>query len=239
MKTQPDQSFRSAFTLPELLMVLAVSALVASVVLQAIMPRKPRAATRIRCVNNLKNIGLSFLLFATDHDGRYPMQISTWEGASGFEAENAQRVWRHFAVMSNEVSTPTILLCPDDRRGRIQATNWSESSTNKLLIPFARNANISYFVGIEAAETNRQMLLSGDRHITNRHPDLFIFGKATVGNLGTNHNATNGAGWHKAIHKAQGNVTLADGSVVQLTTARLRDQLQSSGDARNRLAVPD
>jgi hypothetical protein len=74
---------------------------------------------RIDCVNNLKQIGLAFRTWALDHGDRFPFNVSTNEGgtlqlcarnADGFDS-NASR---HCQVMSNELSTPRILVCPDD-----------------------------------------------------------------------------------------------------------------------------
>lgn len=40
------------------------------------------------------------------------------------------------------------------------------------------------------------------------------------------------------IHQASGNVGLADGSVQQVTTSRLREALLNSGDDYNRVSMP-
>lgn len=80
---------------------------------------EPRAV-RIMCINNLKQIGLSFRQWALDHGDQYPFNVSasaggTMEscavGSDGFESNAAF----HFQVMSNELWTPKILVCPQDR----------------------------------------------------------------------------------------------------------------------------
>jgi prepilin-type processing-associated H-X9-DG protein len=40
------------------------------------------------------------------------------------------------------------------------------------------------------------------------------------------------------MHQNAGNAALADGSVQQLTSARLRETIQNSGDILNRYAQP-
>jgi prepilin-type processing-associated H-X9-DG protein len=44
--------------------------------------------------------------------------------------------------------------------------------------------------------------------------------------------------WHKLLHKEGGNVALADGSVMQVNTAQLRQHLTKTGDATNRVLFP-
>jgi len=60
-----------------------------------------------------------------------------------------------FQVMSNELSTPKILLCPEDTR-RTYATNFSTGFSG---------ANISYFLNPDAVETYPQMILDGDDNL--------------------------------------------------------------------------
>jgi hypothetical protein len=76
-------------------------------------------AQKITCVNNLKQIGLAFKTWALDNNGQFPWNVTTNEGGTmelcarapdGFDT-NAPF---HFTVMSNELSTPLVLVCPQD-----------------------------------------------------------------------------------------------------------------------------
>ena len=210
-----SQNSRGAFTLIGLLVIIAVVAILAAMLLPALAKAKQRAQ-RINCVNNLKQCGLAARIWSGDHTDQYPMAVSNSLGGTlDWVAEG--NAFRHFQVMSNELSTPKILICPADSR--------QQASAFALL----NNQNLSYFVGLDATESKPQMLLAGDRNITNGLAPLH-----TILKLPPNQPA----GWTDAIHFKVGNIGFADGSVQQLTTTGLQSQLKHTDDSANRIALP-
>ena len=77
------------------------------------------AAQEITCVNNLKQIGLALKQWALDNGDHYPFNLTTNAGgtrelcAGGLDGFDRQAAV-HFQVLSNELNTPRILVCPKD-----------------------------------------------------------------------------------------------------------------------------
>jgi len=220
MKPRVAHRQTDALTLVDVLVIIVVLAVLAVLVLSA-LPRKHEYNWRkyVACVNNLKQVGLSFRIWEGDHNDKYPMQLSVTNGGT-MELVAAGNVVATFQVMSNELATPKCVLCPRDTN-RDNATNFTTDFNN---------SRISYFVGVDADENYPQKFLSGDAN--------FEIGGAAVksGLLEFSTNAP--IGWTAARHQFAGNISLSDGSVQSLYNTNLASQLQQTGLATNRLAIP-
>jgi len=208
---------RGAFTMTDVIVIVGVIALLAALIFLPALARAKAKSRKIGCTCNLKQVGLSFRLFATDNSDTFPMNLSTNKGGSK-EFTEAAELFRHFKSMSNELSTPRILACPADTRK--PAASFSNLS----------NLNVSYFVALDSNETMPQTVLAGDRNLTVNGVQV----KSGLLVLTTN----SAMGWSTTMHNGSGNATLGDGSVQPLTPARLQDQISSMEIATNRLLIP-
>jgi hypothetical protein len=211
---------RSAFTIPEFIAMGVFTFVMIMLFAPGLMFQgRSTKAPRIKCVNNLKNIGLAFRIYAADNDERFPGGKTTNElHAWALEPYSA---YLHFKTLSNELSTPKIIICPSD----------VTQKKNKLTT-FAQvrgNQDISYFVGLIPNDYHPTGILSGDRNLTNSYRVRNGFLKLSTNSV---------LGWDDAVHKAQGNIALGDGSVQQLSSKRLNDAYTDSGGMPDKLALP-
>ena len=75
-------SGQRAFTLIELLVVIAIIAILAGMLLPS-MAKAKEAGRRISCVNNMRQLGISLVMYADDHNGNHPSRTigPSWPSA--------------------------------------------------------------------------------------------------------------------------------------------------------------
>lgn len=231
MKTELTPS-RRAFSLTDLLLVVAALIGVATVILPA-MSRPRTSHCKTNCTNNLKQIGLAFRIWAGDNNDKFPMQLSATNGGVQELAEQGS-AYAVFLIMSNELNTPKILFCPGDNNPQRRiATIFSPATppgANEWAIPFTETNSLSYFVGLDAEDIKPTTFLSGDDHFT------VAGAKPKRGLLALATNAP--VEWRDERHPKQGNIAMADGSVQGFSTTALRAALVNTGIETNRLAMP-
>jgi prepilin-type N-terminal cleavage/methylation domain-containing protein/prepilin-type processing-associated H-X9-DG protein len=193
------------FTLIEMLCVIAIIAVLAALLLP-VLGQGQLAAKRIQCVNNLKETGIAFHVFAHDHQDHFPMQLPMRDGGSQEFVQNAYRLggefyfsYRHFLALSNDLVTPKPLNCP---------TEFTRQPADKFAS--FNNENLSYFVGAYSEFRRPNSILAGDRNITNdaaTNPSLIRSQPGTVR-------------WTGELHRFKGNLLFADGRVDQVRDVR-------------------
>ena len=115
---------RAAFTLIELLVVIAIISILASMLLPALAKAKSKAQ-KIKCVNNLRQLGLGVILYAGDHDDTLP-------------ATNAVRGDPRIWVLYKRVIKPYVGL-----------NNTNNPSTNDLIFRCPHDLGFPLILGLD------------------------------------------------------------------------------------------
>jgi type II secretory pathway pseudopilin PulG len=123
-----------------------IIAILAALLLPALASAKHRAQ-EINSVNNMKQIGLAIRIWEGDNADKYPWNVSQTNGgvqevcgtdANGFE-KNPVAV---FMVMSNELSTPKILVCADDPNKQ-PAPDFASLTANNISYQLRTGTNVN------------------------------------------------------------------------------------------------
>lgn len=217
MRANGDTRPARAFTLLELLLVIAIIALLASLLLPSLQ-RGQFKVKGLQCKNNLHQLGLGMLGFAHGHEDKFPVQVSTNQGGSSefVDAGNAVNgefffAYKHFLPLSSELDTPKLLVCPADTRKA--ATNFSA----------LRNTNVSYFISSDPKYGSSDSILSGDRNL------------ASVSNSIARMRARP-LKWNGEMHEYKGNVLFGDGHVEMLGNVPV--QTAAAGQRTPSLVLP-
>jgi len=166
-RTMPGQYGGAGFALAGLVLGY-VSLGLAAVYVVVWAPALARISSRaqsISCASHLKMITIGFRLFATDNQDVFPFNLSTNQsgtfefclpGPDGYD----QNAYRHFQVLSNELGSPKVLVCPADK------TKHAASSFRDL-----QALNVSY-------------LLRSGTNIDESHPQEILIRCPIHGNIG-------------------------------------------------------
>ncbi len=134
----------NAFTLVELLIVIAILAVLAGILFTVFAPAKEKAR-QTQCISNLKQVGMAVLLYRQDYDGQWPASL------------------RH--VYAGYVSSHKMLVCPDDGTSEAQRAE-QEAATHAPYCSYDASDGLPRISGVRVAKLLAQQDVSCDELAT-------------------------------------------------------------------------
>lgn len=120
----------SGFTLIELLVVMAILGVLAGLMSPALSGAKAKANS-VRCLSNLRQVGIALRLYAEENEGRLPwITVTAAPGSTNAGAATLPRVL-------DLTTTPELFRCPQDRQGIYErkgsSYEWNPAWNGRLL----------------------------------------------------------------------------------------------------------
>lgn len=226
---RPAAFLRPGFTLVELFVVVAITAVLATVALVASQNAKI-AANRAKCASNMRQLGVGLISYATENNGRLP-------GTQHYQEFGSQESWVYALREYIGGDIKEIRICPADPKGPERARN---DASSYILNNYLDSGAVDIFGSPIAGRGNLVSIRDPSRSMM-----LFIVAESKGVAAGNDH--IHGAGWtswprvladiqpdrHRrgdaAVDhtKGSGNYLFVDGRVESIPAAEIKRRVQS------------
>ncbi len=126
---------RRAFTLIELLIVIAIIAILAAILFPVFAQAREKARQTV-CLSNMKQIGTSMMMYTQDYDELYPVNNRTFQSSSNYQNSFTYITW--VGQLQAYAKNVDIFTCPSAPTGDLTDCN------NAIVLPGVGGANTTY-----------------------------------------------------------------------------------------------
>ncbi len=162
---------RKAFTLVEMLVVIAITAVLMAVLLPSLSQARERAI-RLKCQSNVRNLFIGSFAYATDHKSIVPWGGAESTGSGGRNRFRSET--RKFLFLNYGLGTPSLWYCPSSNDRPASEFN-SRKNFNNPLYYTDDSANIGGAWGTGDREVTGYCYMVGPARKTTSQPEALRF----------------------------------------------------------------
>jgi len=177
-------------------------------------------------VNNLRQIGRAYQVWASEHNDDPPYRVFMTDGGIQNHPLSGN-AWFQFSWISNELDTPRILACPSDVT-KVVARDFGGFSDGGFVSTGYRNNAVSYFVSPHGIRFLPGSFLSGDRNV--RVEGLSTCSAISSGAYLLHLGPAGIPFWTNNLHGVWGNILTYDGQVRTVSNQTVTNLFPAARD---------